>query len=145
MNKTFTKISSALLLLPVSVCSSCTFGKGYDWANEGCNWVCDDPSIIIYQEPIVEYESDGKTEKLIIDGELKTDDKVIYVNTSIDNTYRKVSLFESKEIESADTTFTTYLLSADVTYKNEVLYWDITKDDVFNLVGKTIELHKFNS
>lgn len=119
--------------------SSCRI-KAHDWAEDGCDWICDSPYIIIYKSPKVWYD-ENNIETKVISGYMEIDDNLVEVVYAQDNTLKTVDLMfynnDKNHIFNDDIIF-----SAEVNLKDDLMYWYITYSIYDQYLNKTLVFYK---
>ena len=118
-----------ILLFPLLLLSSCRWQT--KWFQLDCSWKNDEYEFIINQG--------GSADLTFEDIQYKFD-------FGVDNTGKNIDFNLSKNQESIySVTEDGILMSADVTCKNDFLYLTFTKDEIADLLGKTLVFYKVNN
>lgn len=137
MKKTKLVILIFIFLPFIFIFSSCRI-KAHDWTEDGCDWICDDPQIIIFKSPIT-IEDDNKR----FNGYLNIDYNCIKIIYAQDNTLKNVDLI----YYISDRNYYTnddIIFSAEVNLKDDLMYWYITYSIYDQYLNKTFVFYKEN-
>lgn len=137
MKKNFIYLFLISILFSTLLLTSCRI-KAHDWKEDGCNWICDNPYIIIYKSPIVENVNDVEYE---FDGHFKKDDNLIKIICVQDNTLKKVYLLpyltkKTYNIEEES------IFMAKVRLNDNYMYWDIYYSVYETYANSTLTFYK---